>query len=115
MAFDPWDFERQVGETYWFEYHCWESLDSGDAKAWLRSHEQVTVIAEQDSDAWEGSTFTERAEAGQPRVFLARWADGFEWSVCEDELLTTRDDFCCPDPPRSPAFARMLDNSGYNV
>lgn len=81
------------GDTAWFEYHCWESLESLDAPAWLHSQQQVTVVAEGPHDGWPGSTFAERAEAGQPKVYSIRFADGLTWDAFEDELLTSRDDF----------------------
>jgi hypothetical protein len=98
-AREPWDYDRQVGQRYWFEYHCWEDDRSSDAALWHRSHEQVTVIAELPSDADPGSTYAERCETDSQRAFRARWDDGFEWDVIEDELLLDRADFCRPDPP----------------
>lgn len=91
----------QSGETAWFEYHCWESLESSDALAWLLSHQRVTIVGRDPSkdDAWEGSTFDERWDAGQPKVYTVRFADGLEWTAFEDELLTEQEDFCKSDPP----------------
>lgn len=97
----PWKEEWTPGETAWFEYHCWESLDSNDALVWLHSHQRVTVVGRDPNNdsAWEGSTFNERAEEACLRVYTARFVDGLEWTVFEDELLTEREDFCMSDPP----------------
>ena len=93
----------QPGDTAWFEYHCNESPDSADAEVWYRSHQQITVLGEADHDGWPGSTFIERSEAGQPKVYRVRWADGFEYSVFEDELVNDRAAFERPDPPERSA------------
>jgi hypothetical protein len=93
MSGDP-----KVGSQYWFEYHCWESDESADAPLWRHSHQRVTVIAELESDG-QGLTAEERAEAGVPLAFRARWADGFEWCVLDDELLESPSEFYRPDPP----------------
>jgi hypothetical protein len=90
--------DRVVGQQYWFEYHCWESDESADAPLWHRSHEKVTIVKRMKDDAWEGSTFEERNEAGALMAFLARWDNGFEWCVIEDELLDSPSDFFRPDP-----------------
>lgn len=91
----------EIGATYWFEYHCWESDESADAPLWHHSHQQALVVNEQDSDglAFTGSTYDERAEAGCPRVYTVRFADGLEWAACEDELLDSPGQFERPDPP----------------
>ena len=88
----------RVGRRYWFEYHCNESPQSADAAAWFRSHERVLVC--RIAEPGIGRTMRARAENGSPRVFRARWADGFEWDVFEDELLDSRREFCRPDPPQ---------------
>ena len=90
-----------VGEQAWFEYHCWESPESGDAEVWFHSHQVATVLAEGEHDGWEGSTFAERAEAGQPKVYVVLFTDGLEWDVFEDELTTDPSGFVRPDPPGS--------------
>lgn len=97
-----WREAWQPGETAWFEYHCNESPDSAHAEWWYRSQEQVTVLGEADHDGWEGSTFADRAEAAQPKVYKIRWADGFEGDVFEDELLTSPAGFERPAPPARP-------------
>jgi hypothetical protein len=87
-----------AGQRFWFEYHCFESLESGDAAAWLRSHEQVTVL--KVVAPGYGKSPEIRATAGEPCVYRARWDDGFEWDVFEDELVDSPGDFCRPDPPK---------------
>lgn len=82
-----------------FEYHCNESHDSAHAQWWYRSHQRVTVLGVAECDGLWG-TMAERAEAGTPKCYVVRWADGFEATVFEDELLVDRRGFCRPDPPR---------------
>lgn len=89
----------EPGSTAWFEYHCTEAHDSADAELWYRSHQQVTVLHEGDHDGWPGSTFIERGEAGQPKVYRIRFADGYEHAAIEDELLTSTAGFDRPAPP----------------
>ena len=93
------------GETAWFEYHCYEGHDSGDAKAWYHSHQRVTVIKEGDHDGHWG-TFKERMDAGTPKCYRVRFADGLEWDVFEDELVTSVADFSRPNPPSPPTDRR---------
>jgi len=94
-----------LGTTRWFEYHCNESHDSGDAPAWYRSHEQVSVVrlANYEDRLHAGSNWMSRCEDGLPLVYRARWPDGFEWDVFEDELLEHRASFCRPEPPVDPS------------
>jgi hypothetical protein len=95
------------GERAYFEYHCLESDESGDAPAWYHSHQQVTVLGEAPSDAWEGSTYQERNEEGLSRMYRVRFDDGLEWDVFEDELLTGPQFYERPDPPRGgPLYVR---------
>jgi len=89
----------QAGEQAWFEYHCFESEYSRDAKLWYHSHQRVVVVREEPSDAWPGSTFAERGEEGQPKCYRILFTDGFQYSAFEDELITTKADFYCDDPP----------------
>jgi len=88
-----------IGKRMWFEYHCWESHDSGDAEVWYRSHQQCTVLSFADCDPCLFATCEERGEAGHCLVYRVRFDDGLEWDVFEDELMTTPDNFCRPDPP----------------
>lgn len=88
------------GDVAHFEYRCTESHDSADAHLWYRSHQVVTVVCEDpESDAWEGSTYDERSEAGTPKVYNVRFSDGFVGTVWEDELLVRSEFFYRPDPP----------------
>ena len=32
------------GTVFFFEYRCWESHESCDAKLWYHSHQKVTVL-----------------------------------------------------------------------
>ncbi len=83
----------------WFEYHCNESHDSGDAQLWYRSHRRVRVIGIKERG--QGKDCIERAENGCPRVYRVRFLhDGFEGDVFEDELLLTKSEFERPNPPQ---------------
>ena len=96
------------GSRWWFEYHCNEAHDSGDTPAWYRSHEIVTVIAPMNYDeGYDGTDFDERGRDGMPLVYRARWSDGFEWDVWEDELCKSPKGFCRPDPPVDPTGKTM--------
>ena len=101
---DCWREGWAVGDRAFFEYHCFEDLSSGDAAAWLRSHQQVTVIRGL-FDAAQDRTLSERFEEGEQGVYSVRFADGLVWDVFEDELLVDPGHFTRPDPP-SPEQAR---------
>ena len=96
---------------YHFEYHCWEDHESSDAQAWYRSHQIVTIIGVADCDPVAFTTFKERGEAGHQILYRARFKDGFETTVFEDELLVSKKDFERPDPPyaRPPNSNRLED------
>lgn len=87
------------GERAFFEYHCWESLESKDAPAWLRSHQEVSVLGRDDDDADDSESFDQRAENGQPKAYRVRFDDGLEWTALEDELFVSSDYFVRPAPP----------------
>ena len=89
----------RIGARYWFEYHCWESHDSGDADVWYHSHQQCTVLSFADCNPPAFTGFVERGEAGASLLYRVRFDDGLEWDVFEDELMTSRDHFERPDPP----------------
>lgn len=87
----------EPGAQAWFEYHCLESDESADAAVWYRSHQKVTVLR-MSSDGI-GMTRAERDEAGMPLTYTARFEDGLEWDVFEDELSETQEAWYRPDPP----------------
>lgn len=91
---------RPVGSRQWFEYHCNESHDSGDAQVWYRSHQQCEVLRIADCDPVFFTGFRERADAGHQLLYRVRFDDGLEWDVFEDELVDSPADFCRPDPPK---------------
>lgn len=92
---------RCIGKRYWFEYHCWESHQSGDAEIWYHSHEQCEVVAVVGETA-AYTTLAERAEQGMQMTYKVRFDDGTEHDVFEDELMESRDSFQRPDPPVIP-------------
>lgn len=91
-----------IGKRFWFEYHCWESHESGDAEVWYHSHQQCTVLGFSDCDPCGFSTIEERGDAGACLVYRVRFDDGLEWEAFEDELMSSKDNFCRPDPPAKP-------------
>jgi len=92
------------GQEAWFEYHCNESHTSADAELWYHSHQRVTIVQEQPSDGRDAlhelKTGKERCEAGCPRCYQIRFADGFVADAMEDELLTSPAGFTRPNPPK---------------
>jgi len=87
---------RKPGQRLWFEYHCFESHDSGDAELWYRSHQKVTVIEPLPFGKLDDEASVEDRGG---RVYLVRFADGFEGHVTWDELLDSPTEFERPDPP----------------
>lgn len=98
--------DEKVGHVFWFEYHCLESHTSGDAQAWYRSHQQVTVLS--ISTPGGGDTSLQRGENGEPRVYRCQFADGLQWDIFEDELLNSPAEFYRPDPPSSNPFIALV-------
>jgi hypothetical protein len=94
-----WRERWAVGDVAFFEYHCLESLGSGDATAWLHSHQRATVIRALCDVGEEGISLDERFRFGEQGVYTVRFADGLEWDVFEDELLIDPACFTRPDPP----------------
>jgi hypothetical protein len=92
------------GDLAWFEYHCWEDAQSGDAELWFRSHQQVTVTGRGDDEDFDAPA-AERLAEGVPRCYGIRFPDGHEGTACEDELLTSPGFYGRPDPP-SPVKQR---------
>lgn len=77
--------ERALGTTVFYEYHCAQSHDSGDAELWYRSHQEAIVLAV--AEPGFGDTPEERGDNGQPTVYRIRFGDGYEDDAFEDELL----------------------------
>ncbi len=102
----------QPGARAWFEYHYRESPESSDAELWYRSHQQVTVLGRGRDEDWPG-TFADRAGAGCPDVYAVRFADGYEGTVSEDELLTGPEHYQRPDPPAGQARLADIRAAGY--
>ena len=90
--------DEKVGKEFWFEYHCFESPSSCDAEVWYRSHSKINILG--IVEMGNGETPQERGEIGEPRVYKARFEDGFEYDVWEDEVMDSPNDFFRPDPPK---------------
>jgi hypothetical protein len=94
----------QIAEVFpsksrpWFEYHCQESHDSGDAELWYRSHQRVTVLA-CDNAAEVNAMVDERYAGCHLLAYRVRFDDGFEGTAMEDELYGDVSGFYRPDPP----------------
>jgi hypothetical protein len=70
----------------WFEYHCYEGEDSSDAELWHHTHQQVIVLKRLiDVDPEVG------------KMYWVKFSDGFEYTVCNDELLKDKSEFERPD------------------
>ena len=92
--------DDKVDKVFWFEYHCLESPSSCDAEIWYRSHSKIEILG--IVEMGNGETLQERAEIGEPRVYRARFEDGFEHDVYEDEVMNAPDEFHRPNPPKKP-------------
>ena len=91
-------YRVQVGQTYWFEYHCLEAHHSQDADLWYRSHQPVKVLKLEEPGI--GKDETERIEIqGAPAAFIVQFKDGSTGTAMEDELLDSPNDYTRPDPP----------------
>lgn len=92
----------EIGARLWFEYRCYESHDSCDAKLWYHSHQQCIVI-DVSFCGYDPGMFdkTRRGREGPKDqiTYKCRFDDGFEWDVCEEELHSNRKFFWRPDPP----------------
>jgi hypothetical protein len=88
------------GAIRWFEYHCDESPESAHRHLFLRSHRRVKVLRVGNLETHHrGSSVAQRALGCCPLVYRVRFPDGLEDDVFEDELLTSRRQFCRPAPP----------------
>lgn len=88
------------GSSRYFEYHCEESHDSGDAQLWYRSHRQVVVGECVNAQEYGDLPQSEREDCGHPLVYEITFADGFQGNAFEDELLESPRAYCRPDPPQ---------------
>lgn len=71
----------------WFEYHCYEGEDSCDAELWHHTHQRVTVL--------NRIANVDECEVG--KMYRVRFADGFEYGVFSDELVSDPKEFKRPD------------------
>ncbi len=78
----------------WFEYHCYEGEDSCDAELWHHTHQQVIVLRK-----LKNGVENDEVECG--RMYWVRFADGFEYDVCDDELLHSPKEFTRPNYKRT--------------
>lgn len=75
------DNKRLANGRRWFEYHCYEGEDSGDAELWHHTHQQVIVLNREESDP------------GEPLLYRVKFSDGFEYTVFDDELVKSPTEF----------------------
>ena len=105
----------KVGKTKWFEYHCYESLDSADYELWIRSHQRVIVGECENESEFGNLTLQERHNEGTPLVYQITFVDGFVGAAFEDELLTSKKHFCRPNPPTAtPHGYQVLSKGEYH-
>jgi len=79
------DDKRLANNRRFFEYHCYEGEDSGDAELWHHTHQQVTILCRANTDREVG------------RVYRVKFADGFEYDAMDDELVKSPSDYYRPD------------------
>lgn len=85
------DDKRLARGRRYFEYHCYEGEDSTDAELWHHTHQQVIVLNKITTDIDE-------QEVG--RMYRVRFTDGYEYDVCDDELVKSPSDYYRPDYKR---------------
>lgn len=90
--------DPRIGKEFWFEYHCNEGEDSPDYPLYLHSHQKCTILY--ITEPGIGETETERYENAAQRLYKVKFNDGFEWSVFEDEILDSPEEYQRPDPPK---------------
>jgi len=66
---------RHFPATAWFEYHCWESDRSADAKLWRRTQQRIQVLR------------MLTPEESDYEMYAIRFVDGFEGIAFADELV----------------------------
>jgi len=74
-------------------------MDSYDADLWLRSHQKVVILEQHINDGF-GLSCADRMDAGQQYTYTVKFPDGTTGCVFEDELDTTTENWCRPDPPK---------------
>lgn len=81
------DDKRLAKGCRWFEYHCYEGEDSSDAELWHHTHQQVIIL----------NKIADIDEADVGKMYKVRFLDGFEYDVCDDELMIDPSEFYRPD------------------
>ena len=101
----PHKHDPKIGETYWFEYHCWEDEDSADAELWHHTHQQVVVTGRGDGDMDECvlCPYDEDTMGSSGEVWNSwkiRFRDGYTHTAAPDELMKDPGEFSRPDYKR---------------
>lgn len=95
-----------IGDVAYFEYHCLQSHQSGDAEAWYRSHQRVLVASLPASEGLAmseaGADREERLNEGCPMVYTVEFADGHRHDAFEDELWVSAAYFSPEWAPTEP-------------
>jgi hypothetical protein len=81
------DDKRLARGRRFFEYHCYEGEDSSDAELWHHTHQQVIVLNRESN--------IDEVYVG--KIYRVRFPDGFEYDVCDDELLKSPSEYYRPD------------------
>ena len=81
--------KRLAHNRRWFEYHCYEGEDSSDAELWHHTHQQVIILRKLNCP--------EEIDPSIGKHYIAKFADGLEYEVCDDELTVSPKDFFRPD------------------
>ena len=69
----------------WFEYHCWESEQSSDAKLWHHTHQKVEVLRLLDPNE------------SDYEMYEVKFSDGLLAHVFADELMNNQSKFTRKD------------------
>lgn len=85
----PADDGRLARGRRWFEYHCYEGEDSGDAELWHRTHQQVVVLRK--------LKVPEECDHENSPMYHVRFEDGFEYDIFGEELVSSPEEFERPD------------------
>lgn len=111
------DFRDNIiprGTKCFFEYHCEESHDSSDAELWYRSRQQVIILECVNPEHYEAGVplWYRIEENGAPLAYDVLFADGFQGTAMEDELLLSEADYDRGNPLKKPLWTHSQDNTG---
>lgn len=98
LVWEKIKYDEKTGRRMWYEYRCYEGIDSADVHLWYRSHQQVEVIDIAEPGGML-KTLEERGEEGMPRTYNIKFVDGLVAEAWEDEIVESPDEFIMVPPP----------------